>query len=321
MLRVFFSIIIEKSLDLKREVRVSFEINLHEKDQEILQQIQSFFGVGTLYIRPDRKISVYRVTNVNCIKDVLLPHFTKYPLISTKAIDFVLWCKVIEIKLNKEHLTQKGFGQILSYYASVGRGVSKKVQKNFPNIIPADKANISLPDNLNPQWVSGFVAGNGGFSIYTQPTKDYTLSEKVSCIFYITQHIKDLELIKLFIKFFNCGSVNIRSNLATPRCGYYVQNTTLLLEKILPHFDAYPLLSLKQKDYICFKECMTIIKLQKHRTQEGLNKIKSLNLEMNSNRKKIILYLGKISLRYDVYWNIRIYRLKPPHVHCRTGRG
>lgn len=281
-----FSIIIEVSNPLKWKVRTSFEINLHEKDKEILYKIQAYFGVGAIYHRPDRKKSVYRVSNANYIKDVIIPHFTKYPLISKKRLDYLLWSEVIKLILNKDHLNKEGFSKILSYYASINKGVSKKVQEYFPNIIPADKPVISLPDNLNPQWVSGFVAGDGGFSIYVRAAKDYILSEKVYCRFHIAQHVKDLELMKLFIKFFNCGSVNVRSNIATPRCDFIIQDATSLLEKILPHFDTYPLLNLKQEDYICFKECMTIIKLKQHLTTEGLNKIKSLNLEMNSNRLK-----------------------------------
>jgi len=112
------------------------------------------------------------------------------------------------------------------------------------------------------------------------------LSEKVYCRFFIAQHSKDIGLMKLFIKFFNCGVVHSRSNSATPRCDFIVQDTTSLLEKIIPHFDLHPLLNLKQKDYICFKECMLMIKLKTHLTKEGLAKIKALNLEMNSNRLK-----------------------------------
>jgi hypothetical protein len=61
---------IEISKDLKRKprtplkaaegaplVKVSFEINLHEKDKDILYKIQSFFGVGAVYNRQDRPIS------------------------------------------------------------------------------------------------------------------------------------------------------------------------------------------------------------------------------------------------------------------------
>ena len=50
----------------------------------------SLFLVGAVYHRPDRKISVYRVSNANYLNDVIIPHFTKYPLISKKAIDFLL---------------------------------------------------------------------------------------------------------------------------------------------------------------------------------------------------------------------------------------
>ena len=44
--------------------------------------------------------------------------------------------------------------------------------------------------------------GDGGFSIYVRSAKDYALLEKVYCRFHIAQHIKDQELLKLFIKFF-----------------------------------------------------------------------------------------------------------------------
>lgn len=190
--------------------------------------------------------------------------------------------------LNKDHLTESGFSTILTIYASINRGVSssKKVLKHYPDIIPIDKPVINLPDSLNPQWVSGFVAGDGGFSIYIRSAKDYILGEKVYCRFHIAQHSKDLKLMELFIKFFNCGVVHLRSSTATLRCDFIVQDVSSLLDKIMPHFDQYPLLNLKQKDYICFKECMLMIKSKKHLTREGLDKIKAFNLEMNSNRLK-----------------------------------
>jgi len=134
--------------------------------------------------------------------------------------------------------------------------------------------------------VSGFTAGDGGFSIYVRPAKDYLLGEKVYCRFHIAQHSKDLELMQLFVAFFGCGKVDVRSNTSTPRCDYIVQDTYFLLEKIISHFDLYPLLNLKHEDFLCFREALLLIKEKKHLTREGLDKIKSLNLEMNSNRLK-----------------------------------
>lgn len=279
-----FSVIIEIPESSKWKVRISFEINLHEKDKYILYKIQSFFGVGAVYHRPDRKKSVYRVTNVSYIKKVIIPHFVNYPLVSKKGIDFLLWSKVVEIILNKDHLTKEGFLKILSYYASINKGVSKKVLNIYPNIIRSDIPVIGLPENLNPQWVSGFTAGDGGFSVYVRPAKDYLLGEKVYCRFHIAQHSKDLELMKLFIKFFGYGKVDVRSNTSTPRCDYIVQDTSFLVNKIISHFDLYPLLNLKHQDFLCFRKALLLIKEKKHLTKEGLDKIKSLNLQMNSNR-------------------------------------
>lgn len=281
-----FSVIIEISKDLKRKVKVSFEINLHKKDTDILYKIQSFFGFGAVYTRQDRPISWYRVTNITKINNVIIPHFIKYPLISKKMGDFLLWSKVIEIISNKDHLTEIGFLKILSYYANINRGANKKVLSHYPDILPADKPFVTLPSNLNPHWVSGFVAGDGGFSIYVRSAKDYALGEKVYCRFHIAQHSKDLELMQLFIKFFSCGKVEVRSNTSTPRCDYIVQDTSFLIDKIISHFYLYPLLNLKHQDFLCFREALLLIKEKKHLTREGLDKIKSLNLEMNSNRLK-----------------------------------
>lgn len=162
------------------------------------------------------------MTNITHINNVIIPHFSKYPW-----GDFLLWCKVVEIISNNNHLSEQGFLNILSYYASINRGVSKKVLFHYPYILSADKPIVKLPDNLNPQWVSGFIAGLGGFSIYVRPAKDYVLGEKVYSRFHIAQHSKDLDLMHLFIKFFNrsCGIVVVRSNTSTPRCDFIVQDT------------------------------------------------------------------------------------------------
>ena len=138
---------------------------------------------------------------------------------------------------------------------------------------------------MDPYWVSGFVAGDGGFTIYLNNAQN-GFKERLSYRFYITQHNKDLDLIKLFLIFFKCGFVSVRSNPKTPRCDYIVQDANSLLEKVIPHFDSYPLLNLKQKDFLCFKDGLSIIKQKQHLTTQGLNKIKELSLQMNSNRLK-----------------------------------
>lgn len=280
-----FSVIIEKSGIEKWRVRTSFEINLHIKDVDILYKFKSFFGVGAIYLRTNKNIAVYRVSNIEYLRDNIIPHFNDYPLITQKFIDFWFWSKVVQIILKKEHLKKSGFLTILSYYASINKGATKKVLQYYPNIKPVIRISVNLPDKLNPFWVSGFVAGDGGFSINIRPSNSYILKQQVYCRFHIAQHIKEIKLMNLFIKFFNCGSVYIRAN-SSQMCDFVVQDVNLILYNIIPHFDIYPIFSLKFKDYICFKKGLNIIKLKQHLTSEGLYKIKALNLEMNSNRLK-----------------------------------
>ena len=50
----------------------------------ILHKIHKYFGVGSVTNRESRNICVYRVTKVEDLKRVIIPHFTCYPLISKK---------------------------------------------------------------------------------------------------------------------------------------------------------------------------------------------------------------------------------------------
>ncbi len=51
-----------------------------------------------------------------------------------------------------------------------------------------------------------------------------------------------------------------------------------IVEKIIPFFNKYPLLGVKQKDFLNFKLVASIISDKKHLTEEGLSQIKEIKL-------------------------------------------
>lgn len=51
---------------------------------------------------------IYAVKSLKDLHNVIIPHFTKYPLLTQKRADFELFKLVVELMMNKEHLTQKG---------------------------------------------------------------------------------------------------------------------------------------------------------------------------------------------------------------------
>ena len=237
---------------------------------------------------------------------MIIPHFTKYPLISKKKEDYILWSKVVNMKQNKEHLTSEGFSTILTYYASINRGASSKargalaprvlaplgakVTKYYTNIKAANKPNIELPKSLDPNWVSGFVAGDGGFSINIR-------IGRAEFRFHVARRSKEIDLLKLFIKFFNSGSVHLRSDLSAPRCDFIIQNFDDIINRVIQHFDKYPspqgltlglrpraLNNAKQLDYDDFKQAALIVKSKKHLKSEDLDKIRKLKTKMNAGR-------------------------------------
>jgi hypothetical protein len=133
---------------------------------------------------------------------------------------------------SKKHLTPLGFKHLLSYYAAINRGMSTTIKSSFPDIIPVsrnDQGNYVLTENLNPNWISGFFAGEGSFTVGIR--KD---NKNLYYNLNLAQHIRDLNLIFLIQKFFGCGSVYFRPNLN--RCDFVVQSLSDIVNNLIPHF-------------------------------------------------------------------------------------
>jgi len=269
-----FTVIITKRSILNWRVIVSFEINLHIRDIAILYQIKETFGVGLVSSRQDRSKCVYRVTKIEDLLNVIIPHFLAYPLFTLKYSDFLLWSEVVKLMSTKQHLTSLGFTTILTYYASINKGMSLNISNAFPDVKGVERKEVSLPNNLNPYWVSGFTAGDGGFSVGIRKK-----TGQIYFRFHIAQHLRDSLLMNLFITFFNCGKVNIRSN--KNRCDYYVQDFLNIYNIIIPHFLNYPIHNIKSLDFLSFQKAAKIFKADGRKNTEA---IKDIISNMNSKR-------------------------------------
>jgi hypothetical protein len=66
-----------------------------------------FFGVGVVNT-VSNNIAFYVVDKPTDILQFIVPHFLVYPLKTQKRKDFILWNKIAEMVLRKEHLTSQG---------------------------------------------------------------------------------------------------------------------------------------------------------------------------------------------------------------------
>jgi cytochrome c oxidase subunit 3 len=79
-----------------------FAIELHKRDIKLLEKIKDFFQVGVVSIRRTRNTAVYKVQSFNDLTNVIIPHFDKYPLLTKKQADFLLFKSVIMLLKLKE---------------------------------------------------------------------------------------------------------------------------------------------------------------------------------------------------------------------------
>jgi hypothetical protein len=125
---------------------------LHIKDKDLLLQIKSFFGgAGTIVTNYNYNFIVYKISSLNDITKLIIPHFDKYPLLTQKYSDFIIFKNIIKLIYKGEHLDKEGIIKIVNLKASLNKGLSDKLKINFPNMIGKErpKANVPLTIDLN----------------------------------------------------------------------------------------------------------------------------------------------------------------------------
>jgi hypothetical protein len=131
----------------------------------------------------------------------------KYPLLTQKQADFELFKQIVILMHNKQHLNTKGLNKIISFKASLNKGLSTLLKIHFPNITPVVRPVIKILSLtiVNPNWITGFVEAEGSFFITTIKSKAYKTGYQIRLDFSIIQHRRDKNLIESFIPYFSTG--------------------------------------------------------------------------------------------------------------------
>jgi len=206
----------------------------------------------------------------------IIPHFKKYPLLTQKQGDFELFCRIIDLMIQKEHLSLSGLSKIISIRAGMNKGLSDILKKAFPNITPISRPIIKNQIIKDPYWLVGFVDGEGCFYIKT--------NKQILLTFSISQHTRDSDLLNIIKNYLNCGlieQVSTRPNQST----FVTYKFIDILEKIIPFFKIHSLLGIKLLNFQDFYQAALLIKNKEHLTDIGIEKIKFLKSNMNTGRK------------------------------------
>lgn len=264
-----------------------------------MERIQAFFGVGIVTLRKTRNAAVYTVQSFNDLTDIIIPHFEKYPLISKKQADFLLFKSIVSLLNRKEQSTLEGVQKIVNYRASMNLGLSVLLKKAFPNTIAVPRPLVSFNGIPDPNWLTGFVDGEGCFHIGLKKSSLYAVGYQVKISFSVSQHSvpsssspegrtgdRDKVLLSEFITYLDSGTIE-KASTRPNGVVYIVYKYSKISDNIIPFFDKYPLQGTKFLDYKDFCIIADLIREKSHLTVEGLNEIRLIRAGMNSGRNNI----------------------------------
>lgn len=265
-----FMLNLVKNNKLKAGWRVQpwFKIGLHKKDLHILESIKNYFGVGKIYDQGPEAIQ-YLVGSIEDLT-VIVNHLNKYPLITKKSSDFLLFKLGLEIIKSKSHLIQEGLEKLISIKASLNLGLSKQLETAFPNVIPMTKV-FNDHKISDPNWLAGFMSGESCFHIKIYPSKT-KLGEAVMLLFQVVQRSRDESLMRSISAYLDCGRITVLNDAVH----LHVTKFSDLIEKVIPFFREYTILGIKSQDFKDFCLSAEIMKEKRHLTIEGLNEIREI---------------------------------------------
>ena len=176
---------------------------------------------------------------------------------------------------------------------------TKKVDRRInPKLsLPFGKEQIQRK-KLNPHYVSGFIDGEGSFSVSIGKHKTLKRGFEVRPEFEIELRKDDQEILERIVITIGIGRIY---DCQYDRYGWYPHSkykiTSIwdMKEYLFPFLDKYPLQAKKAKSYLLFKEIVLMLCEKKHLSDEGFNKIVKIRERLRALGKKAKTYHGKVS--------------------------
>jgi hypothetical protein len=179
----------------KQHVTFRFSIGLHVDDKAVLEYIQKTLGVGNLYITKSKPIISYQVSDYHSIKNIIIPIFEYYPLLTIKRLNFLNFKNAFLFKKNTK-LSTNEYNSILKIKNSMNTALdyNSDLVKSFYN-----KNTINNIDNY---WLLGFIEAEGTFGF-----------KCLSPYFQVPQHSVSVGALEYIKKFLEKLSISILPNL------------------------------------------------------------------------------------------------------------
>lgn len=281
----YISIYADRRRNGQKQIRFYYKVSQRDHSVSMLNNLAQFFNCGTVSIENRASRSMrFVVNNKNDIETKIIPHFTKYPLVTSKKFNFDSFKKAFDIFNNGGHLTPEGVSQIIALQEGMNRG--RSFDDKFNSFKNAEKLTI------HPSWLQGFCDAEGSFGVYLSAKQgtEGEIEVSIKTDFNISQNIHDISVLDAIKNFFNEGFIKPKvlniSDLEEVKstgknAASYINNHP---SSFTPFFDRYPLLTQKQLDFLDFKKILALKESRTHLTKDGFKEMWEIASHMNSGR-------------------------------------
>jgi cytochrome c oxidase subunit 3 len=251
-----------------KNVQFTFQIGLHEDEEEVLNYIMNTLKCG--HISKSEGRLNYFVNDINSLLYIIVPIFEYVNLNSSKYHHFDLFKKAVFLTKDKSHLSSNGKLDIIN--------IKKEMQKMKGKWVPNS---ISNKIYITKHWLIGFIDGEGSFSY-----------NKYVPRFRVENHYKELELYNKIKEYLTVGNVILTS----ARVDRVNDNPTIVLEInkikelqdiLIPLMcinDSILLKTLKSKDFSLWLKLVDIYYKGYHTITDGKHAFDAIKLHINRYR-------------------------------------
>jgi len=255
------------------KIQPIFTIGLDIKDLDILVQFKTFFNAGKIYTSK-RGIVYFTIGSTKDLIKHVLPHFDKYPLLSLKLKDYLVFKEILILMEKGEHNSLPGLLKIFSLRANLNKGLPKVVENEYPDLKPATVPKFKTASTLNPDWLAGFITAEASFFISLYSNKDRKAGYAVSLSFSLSQHIKDICLLERIANDLECGIV--KKHNSRELAELVITKSADINQKLIPLLSKHTLSGVKLLDFERFKKAALLIESKSHLMAEGVKLIKDI---------------------------------------------
>jgi hypothetical protein len=148
-----------------------------------------------------------------------------------------------------------------------------------------DRDNVSGAANQQERldaYFAGFVDGEGSFHVAVQWNPSTRVGWQLVPEFHVSQNAERRQVLDLLQHRLGCGRIveNHRGSTDSTLV-LVVRKRADLLQRVIPFFEAAPLLSSKQVDFLKFAAVVRAMDNGKHRTEQGFWALREIALSMN----------------------------------------